>query len=101
VTVDVGASQWLLLKATSTSPGDDGDRRTATTFIQRVATTGGPAPAAAACNMATAETQGEVSTALASCFWTIGAASADSNRSRRPAHAPLRRAMGGSRSKLS
>jgi hypothetical protein len=49
VTVDNTAIPWLLLKATSTTPGRLGN----TTYIQRVKTGGGLAPAAAGC---TAET---------------------------------------------
>ena len=46
VTVSPSAIPWLLLRATSTAPGPDGgDRLTATTYIQRVNTTGGLAPA--------------------------------------------------------
>ena len=44
VTVSPDAIQWLLLRATSTTPGPDGDRLTGTTYIQRVNTTGGMAP---------------------------------------------------------
>src|SRR6266699_3143981 len=43
VTVDPTAIAWLLLSA-STTPGPDGDRLVATTFVQRIATTGGLAP---------------------------------------------------------
>jgi Protein of unknown function (DUF3455) len=46
VTMDPTAIPWLLLRKTSTSMGPDGgDRLTSTTFIQRVNTTGGLAPA--------------------------------------------------------
>jgi hypothetical protein len=44
VTVSPSAIPWLLLRATSTTPGPDGDRLTHTTYIQRVNTTGGLAP---------------------------------------------------------
>jgi len=45
VTVSPSAIPWLLLKAKSTTAGPDGgDRLTATTYIQRVNTTGGLAP---------------------------------------------------------
>jgi hypothetical protein len=45
VTVSPDAIPWLLLRATSTTAGPDGgDRLTATTYIQRVNTTGGLAP---------------------------------------------------------
>jgi len=57
VTVDPTAIPWLKLKAATTTHGDDGDRLTGTTWIQRVATTGGMAPAASTCN---AETVGDV-----------------------------------------
>jgi hypothetical protein len=40
-----GAIPWLLLRATSTAPGPDGDQLVGTTYIQRVNTTGGVAPA--------------------------------------------------------
>jgi len=46
VTVDASAIPWLRLKAVSTTPGLLGP----TTYIQRVATTGGLAPAPADCN---------------------------------------------------
>jgi hypothetical protein len=47
-TVDPTAIPWLLLSAASTSTGPDGgDRLAATTYIQRVNTTGGLAPATA------------------------------------------------------
>jgi hypothetical protein len=45
VTVSEDAIPWLLLRTTSTTSGPDGgDRLTATTYIQRVNTTGGLAP---------------------------------------------------------
>ena len=47
VTVSADAIPWLLVKAVSTSSGTDGDRLTVTTYIQRVHTTGGLAPAGA------------------------------------------------------
>ena len=40
VTIDPSAIPWLRLSAAST-PGADGDRLAGTTFIQRIATTGG------------------------------------------------------------
>ena len=45
VAVSASAIPWLLLRAASTTSGPDGDRLTATTYIQRVNTTGGLAPA--------------------------------------------------------
>jgi hypothetical protein len=50
VNVDATAVDWLLLKATATTPGRFG----ATTYIQRIHTTRGLAPAAAECNAGTA-----------------------------------------------
>ena len=49
VTVDPTAIPWLRLVATG-SAGPDGDRLAGTTYIQRIATTGGLAPAPASCN---------------------------------------------------
>ena len=69
VTVDPTAIPWLLLSAASTSAGSDGDRLTATTFIQRTATTGGMAPAPAECNAATAGTTEEVAYTADYHFW--------------------------------
>jgi Protein of unknown function (DUF3455) len=57
VTVDPSAIPWLLLAADSKSAGPDGARLAETTFIQRIATTGGLVPPAADCN---AEAQGTV-----------------------------------------
>ena len=46
VTMSPSAIPWLLLRTVSTTPGPDGgDRLTHTTYIQRVNTTGGLAPA--------------------------------------------------------
>jgi hypothetical protein len=59
VTVDPTAIPWVLLSA-STTAGPDGDRLVATTFVQRIATTGGLAPPAADCNATTAGTVAEV-----------------------------------------
>jgi hypothetical protein len=53
-TVTPGAIDWLLLKALSTTPGaNGGDRLVGTTYIQRLTTNGGLAPAGA-CVTATA-----------------------------------------------
>jgi Protein of unknown function (DUF3455) len=46
------AIPWLLLAAKSTAAGPDGDRFVKTTYIQRVATSGGVAPAADKCTTA-------------------------------------------------
>ena len=53
VIVDRTAIPWLLLEAGSQTPGPDGDRLVDTTFIQRVATTGGLPPEPASCNAST------------------------------------------------
>ena len=59
------AIPWLLLSAVSTTPGTFGD----TTFIQRINTTGGLAPAAATCTAANAGTQAEVPYTADYTFW--------------------------------
>jgi Protein of unknown function (DUF3455) len=60
VTVDPTAVDWLRLKADSTTAGPDGDRLTATSYIQRINTVGGLAPAAADCAADTVSQQREV-----------------------------------------
>ena len=60
---------WLLLSAASTSAGPDGDRLEPTTFIQRIATTGGVTPPAGDCNAATAGTAREVPYTADYVFW--------------------------------
>src|SRR5918993_4559934 len=54
--VDPTAIDWLRLVADSTSAGAEGNRLEGTTYIQRINTVGGLAPAAADC---TADTAGE------------------------------------------
>jgi len=54
VTVTTDAIDWLLVKAVSTTIGDDGDKFTDTTYIQRINTTGGLAPAGACVSGSTA-----------------------------------------------
>jgi len=68
VTVDATAIPWLLLSA-STTAGPDGDRLVATTYVQRIATTGGLAPPAADCNAATVGTVAEVPYTADYYFW--------------------------------
>jgi hypothetical protein len=68
VTVDADAIPWLLLKATPVT-GRDVGRLGATTFIQRIATTGGLAPSAAECNAATAGAQREIPYTADYYFW--------------------------------
>ena len=67
VTVDSTAIPWLLLKATST-PVPDGNRLDNTTYIQRVATTGGLAPAKG-CDATTVNTRAEVGYTADYYFW--------------------------------
>ena len=50
-----GAVDWLRLKATSTAAGADGDRLAGTTYIQRIHTVGGVAPAGGCAAGASAE----------------------------------------------
>lgn len=69
VTMDATAIPWLRLKMTSTSAGGDGDRLAHTTYIQRVATTGGLAPAAATCNAPSAGTVQEIPYTADYYFW--------------------------------
>jgi hypothetical protein len=69
VTVDATAIPWLRLSAASTSSGEDGDRLAHTTFIQRIATVGGLAPAAGDCNPATVGNRVEVPYSADYVFW--------------------------------
>jgi hypothetical protein len=76
VTVDASAIPWLLLSAASTTPGPDGDRLVATTFVQRIATTGGLAPPARTCNAATVGAVAEVAYTADYYFWKKSVADA-------------------------
>jgi hypothetical protein len=69
VTVDANAIPWLLLSAASTAAGPDGARLVATTFIQRIATTGGLPPSAGECDPDTAGTVSEVPYTAEYYFW--------------------------------
>jgi Protein of unknown function (DUF3455) len=69
VTVDPDAIQWLLLKATLPAAGPDGDRLAGTTYIQRIATTGGLEPPAAYCNPGTVGTVEEIPYTADYVFW--------------------------------
>ena len=69
VIVDPNAIPWLRLAAASRAAGADGDRLAATTYIQRISTTGGLAPAAADCNADTAGTTDEVPYTADYYFW--------------------------------
>jgi hypothetical protein len=64
-----GTIPWLRLAAVSTSVGADGDRLAGTTYIQRVATTGGLAAAAGECSAATAGATAEVPYTADYYFW--------------------------------
>jgi hypothetical protein len=59
-TVDPTAIDWLRLAAARTAAGPDGARLVGTTYIQRINTTGGLAPAPANCNADTVGTPVEV-----------------------------------------
>lgn len=52
VNVDPTAVDWLLLANDTSAPGADGDRLAATTYVQRVNTAGGRAPATTECDVA-------------------------------------------------
>lgn len=67
--VDPTAIPWLLLRATSTSEGRHGDDLAKTAYIQRIATTGGLAPAAADCNAQAVGRQVEVPYTADYHFW--------------------------------
>jgi len=63
------AIPWLNLKADSTTSGSDGDRLAGTTFIQRVATTGGLAPDPATCNAESVDDVVEIPYTADYYFW--------------------------------
>jgi hypothetical protein len=69
VTIDATAIAWLRLSAASAAAGPDGDRLVDTTYIQRIATTGGLAPPAAECTAATAGTVAQVPYTADYYFW--------------------------------
>jgi hypothetical protein len=68
-TVSPTAIPWLLLAAKSTTPGAFGDKMVPTTYIQRVNTAGGLAPAAATCNAAAGGLVQEVPYTADYYFW--------------------------------
>jgi hypothetical protein len=68
-TVDPTAIPWLRLRVTSTTDGADGDRLSATTYIQRIRTTGGLAPAAESCNAGMVGQVAEVPYTADYAFW--------------------------------
>jgi hypothetical protein len=65
----IGSIPHLLLRRVSSTPGKTGDHLTKTTFIQRLVTTGGVAPAAATCTPEAAGTVSEVRYTAAYVFW--------------------------------
>jgi hypothetical protein len=67
-TVDPTAVPWLLLRKTTSSAGNHGHKLEPTTYIQRVATTGGLAPTTG-CDPATVGTQAEVPYTADYYFW--------------------------------
>lgn len=69
VRVDPTAIPWLLLQPTQVTAGPDGDRLTDTTFIQRVATTGGLAPDGSSCTAETAGAEVEEPYTADYVFW--------------------------------
>jgi hypothetical protein len=69
VNVDPTAVDWLLLSVASTSAGPEGDQLAGTTFIQRIATSGGIAPDAEECNADTAGSHAEVPYTADYTFW--------------------------------
>jgi hypothetical protein len=64
-----GAIPQLRLTAKATGAGPYGDELLGTTYIQRLNTTGGVAPAAETCNASTAGTQAEVPYTADYYFW--------------------------------
>jgi hypothetical protein len=69
VTVDAKSIPWLLLSAKTTTAGKFGNRLTQTTFIQRINTRGGIAPAASTCTAATAGVKKEIPYTADYYFW--------------------------------
>jgi hypothetical protein len=69
VTVSPAAIPWLLLAAASAAAGPEGGQLADTTYVQRLHTAGGIAPAAAECTAATAGTQASVPYTADYYFW--------------------------------
>jgi Protein of unknown function (DUF3455) len=69
VTVDPTAIPWLRLRVTSASSGAEGDRLAATTYIQRIRTNGGLAPAPDTCNAASVGEVAEIPYTADYAFW--------------------------------
>jgi hypothetical protein len=68
-TVDPKSIPWLLLSGKNQTAGKFGNRLTPTTFIQRVNTRGGLAPAASLCTAAKAGTKAEIPYTADYFFW--------------------------------
>jgi hypothetical protein len=69
LTVSPTAVPWLLLTATTTPAPTGGGLLAGTTFVQRLFTVGGVAPAAATCTAATVGTTSEVPYTAEYVFW--------------------------------
>jgi hypothetical protein len=69
VNLDPTAIDWFLLRVTDARSGEDGDRLVGTTFIQRIQTTGGLAPAPESCNAGTVGAVAEVPYTAVYVFW--------------------------------
>lgn len=69
VSVSPDAVPWLLLSATTTPAPGGGGLLADTTFVQRLLTVGGVAPAASTCNAATAGATAEVPYTAEYVFW--------------------------------
>jgi len=69
VTANPSDIPWLLLAATTTAAGPDGDRLAGTTHIQRLATHGGIAPSAGQCNAVSVGDVVEVPYTAEYYFW--------------------------------
>jgi predicted lipoprotein with Yx(FWY)xxD motif len=69
ISVDATAIPWLRLAAVSSAAGTAGDLLVYTTYVQRIATTGGLAPPAADCNAARAGTVTDVPYTADYYFW--------------------------------
>ena len=69
ITVDETAIPWLRLRVTSRTAGADGDRLAATTYIQRIQTTGGLAPSPDRCNAGSVGEVAEIPYTAVYAFW--------------------------------
>jgi len=69
VNVDPTAIDWLVLRVTDTGPGDRGGRLGGATFIQRIDTAGGLAPAPRTCNAASVGAVEEIPYTAVYVFW--------------------------------